>query len=1199
MYKDTWDVKTRKGRKRVEALLEIIKRIKYREDVREEVNKNPIFRGVRHNSINQQLNREAGSTPLTPLGKAWSKLPNRPNRVASLFPDAKRREEFAEDLKKLKISNLRQKYQELKGLTSDQINKIAGTLNIERTDIPRTPTKHPANRNWTLNLVPELQQKFIERFRSDYRIPGNTNRDLQEEWGPHGCTSEEILKIGAQALGETRNRPQIVSKDKTAEQIDRAIEQQMQEIIAGGILVTLGIDHLYEQIKTELAEDLENSKFNLTREYFDKKVDKIVWTEGKAGTLTVLQNFIEKGLGPEKFQEYHRHIPLAMVLVKATELTGSTNIKNPPPFSSASFAAGIGRLLGGDDIPEEELRNFRLPEINFNRPLEVSFIDPKNFKMGVINGANLGILHTPIIENNTVRQAMAYAKRRGYAALILTGLFDLDTTKAEGHIKGIRALYSGRNTNVDVLDPGYQEEARRIITAIEANELTNEIIYETAKEGALNLLRGWWKVTLVDKEPEFPGPVYVVLGPKEFDMISSAAHSEVLYITLSKQAELREESSAAISAVKRAEKQLKALEDDLTKNERLLAQTEIQEEQENLRETINHLRQQTEAQKQESVSLRQRFIELKKQEARTRMTNIRPEDWQRFMKMSLALISVLIERAIPNCKVISLGTTYIKVGPKPKDKIKIVIPGHLKVTDTLLSDYTNTYAPEALSLAMAETIIICHPHAIAHAMTAREVDSMGRRGYAPRIHAAPILLDGKFIRSKTEQIIRRSHPLGQVVNHPFFQGGILEIEATDGMINVSPVKVETLGNYERPESPTRINTKTVKPALANTYIWAMAATDQHWGGRAKEFLFDEESGKSLGMAEAAFHLMRKAGYNDKDKLPPFHMFVVNDDPTQGHHFPAEKEPHRHEMQYYEFEKEQNMLYEKLHASKSPRERAKIEVQIRSMSRRQVRVRGTDSYTRQMQAFIRCHIRENIDMFSGMLRRSHNAELILKPISEFEDFLEAPYDTCDLGLINEGTGNHGLGTTDDNLSEGVIHAEVMIPYLMTRPYWNDKVELLERYVKGPVFGNKFIALGTLKAPGGYEYAFDLRNTPAANGIDWGDPVRVGARVALRRGNYSRIFENKFIVKMYGDKHFLAWLLTALWAEFMAPAGTHTDAYGERGFPPNNSGVAFIGLPAEGPESGPILIRPLLVHNLRDYIEKNHRPFPWEEFLPNAL
>ena len=88
-----------------------------------------------------------------------------------------------------------------------------------------------------------------------------------------------------------------------------------------------------------------------------------------------------------------------------------------------------------------------------------------------------------------------------------------------------------------------------------------------------------------------------------------------------------------------------------------------------------------------------------------------------------------------------------------------------------------------------------------------------------------------------------------------------------------------------------------------------------------------------------------------------------------------------------------------------------------------------------------------------------------------------------------------------------------------------------------------------------------------------------------------------LKTYGDKHFFAAVATPYAFYHMCAAGTHTDRYGERGFPPNNTGVSFVGLPVDGPDSGPILLRILPFDVIKDFVEDNPRPFDWDSFLPN--
>lgn len=1135
-HSSPWNPNTEQGKKNLEALTGVLRSLKrnkkHREDLKDASLRNPLLRNISHMAIKDKLRR---ADPTSEIGKLWADISKQPNILGRLFPDSTTHAQLAQDLEssRLTLRQLAQKYPQLKGLTKSQ-----------RTDLKEL-----------LGIKPN----------------GVSSSD------PKGDPGEET------------------AEKKAISHVDAAIDKRVAALVADGVLLETDVAGLYQRIVSEFAADTTAANFTLPEEYFAKKLDRFVWTSGADGTLTVLKEFIEKGVDLEKFHEYYPHIPQAMILAKAQELRGLTNIKNPPPFAT-SFVAGIGRLFGDEDIPPQEITDFSLPDISSENPFPFPFVDARNFRMGIINGPQLGLLHTPFIEENTTRRAFAYAEQRQWETLILTGMFDLDMKKAEGPVRGVRALYSGRSTTIDVLDPGYQEDALRIINAIRADEFTSEIVYETAKEAVKNLLGGWWKVFhKPDLTPEFSEKVLIVLGPKEFESIMAAAHAEILYITIRKQGELRAERGAVRSITRQHVKRVKALEAELIECERALLQNQDRETQQALQAECEAIRQKITGFNGILEPLEQKSIDLERQEARIRMTNVRPEDWQRFSKLALGLISLLIQRAIPGSQVISLGTTYIKVGPEPKDKIKIVIPGHFRVTDGLVSEYAKSYAEEALSMQMAETVILCHPHAISYAMTAREVDAQGKRGYAPRIYAAPICVDGKFMRDKTGHILRAGHPIGKVISHPFFQGGILEITSTDGIVNVSPITTETLGYYE--QTPRR--ERALAARIADKYIWVMAATDQHYGSRAKEFLWSPELAKSLGMAEAAFHLMRKAGYGDGGKLPPFHMFVVNDDPTQGHHFDASKEPHRHEMPYYLFEEEMGKLYAQLQQAKGRQARAEIAQKIQLFALRQVRVRGSDSYTRQMEDFARRHIKANIDMFSGMLLRSTGADLILKPVSDFEGYLEVPYDTCDLGLINHGTGNHGDKTTDGNFSEGPVFAELTRAYLLARPAWAGQDDVLDRLVKGPLFGKKFISFGTLQAPGGYEWAFDLRNTPASYGTDWGLTVRGGARTAIQRGNYARIFDKKFIIRISGDKHFVAMILASFFAEIMAPAGTHTDAYGELGFPPNNTGILFVGLPAEGPDAGPILLRPLLRHQLEDYITLNPREFPVEEYLPNAL
>ena len=70
-------------------------------------------------------------------------------------------------------------------------------------------------------------------------------------------------------------------------------------------------------------------------------------------------------------------------------------------------------------------------------------------------------------------------------------------------------------------------------------------------------------------------------------------------------------------------------------------------------------------------------------------------------------------------------------------------------------------------------------------------------------------------------------------------------------------------------------------------------------------------------------------------------------------------------------------------------------------------------------------------------------------------------------------------------------------------------------------------------------------------------------------------------------------------YICAAGVRTSLYGSSGgFPPNNTGVMFVGLPVDGPEAGPLIVRKLTHDFLREWFRKP-TPFDWAKFLPNPF
>src|SRR3989338_5889217 len=117
--------------------------------------------------------------------------------------------------------------------------------------------------------------------------------------------------------------------------------------------------------------------------------------------------------------------------------------------------------------------------------------------------------------------------------------------------------------------------------------------------------------------------------------------------------------------------------------------------------------------------------------------------------------------------------------------------------------------------------------------------------------------------------------------------------------------------------------------------------------------------------------------------------------------------------------------------------------------------------------------------------------------------------------------------------------------------------------------------------------------------WNDVVSGWVKTDPSRGNYQRFADKKFALKWAGDKHFHSVSMVANALYIIGGPGTETDLFGEWGFPPNNTGISMVGLPKDGPDSGPIIIRYFPFSRLKFHIENPQVPFDWKAFLPNPL
>jgi hypothetical protein len=325
--------------------------------------------------------------------------------------------------------------------------------------------------------------------------------------------------------------------------------------------------------------------------------------------------------------------------------------------------------------------------------------------------------------------------------------------------------------------------------------------------------------------------------------------------------------------------------------------------------------------------------------------------------------------------------------------------------------------------------------------------------------------------------------------------------------------------------------------------------------------------------------------------------MINDDLVQGHHFDTHVRPHRHQLPYVVIEKllcEMEAKIGRVHTLKRAHELAR---EMRDLALYQFFVRGLDWTQHQVLAVYQELLEPNIDFFSDVLRRAQKAGLVFRGVSEFTGVIA---DSTDIGAINVGGENHFAKTMQGNLTEGFLYVEHLKALLRSLPEWRGKEEVLERLIRAPLYGgDKVVGWGTVRAPGGYEWGIDFRATPPGR-VDWRDPLKKSAKNWLSRGNVPRMLEGKVTLHAVGDKHFYCAKREPWGVRVMGPPGTETDSFAEiaGGLPPNSTGVLFVCLPADGPDSGPILFRPLLIDHLRRFFEEGEK-LDWGAFLPNPV
>ncbi len=771
-YSKTWDESSPTVRKRIQRLTKIIRGLKWRDELWPKLKSDPLFKRINYTAIKIKLEREQKQKPMTELGKAWSGVPVKPHLAMRLFPDPKRRKRFAAYARQeVTIAQLEEKFPEISGINTRERSKIFEHLKIKRSLFGmaalrgRKPRKEPQSKAkepiWSLSLPKEKREELLADWRQDPRLPNKTNFDLVEKWRALGCTSEDMLRRGVKALGEEKSRQQIMAEVKTPAQIEKMIEAKMMELIAGGALAeNQGENDLYKRVRVLFLQQCQEATYEFTRDRFDEILERVVWTEGKGGTLTTLDEYIDSGLTPEDFHRDHRRVRLSFDAVKEKwqERKGLTNRLSRVRFE-ARLLRGVGRFASPEEFLSGE--DFRFPRNSCHNPYPIFTEDSGS--VVILNGANIGTEFIPIIQKNPRVNTLIMAREEGDSAVIITNAIDIYLKKAGGAASRVlAAIWSGMNVNPDLFPESYRAEVLKTLK----DKRDDAVVYQNPRESLHNVMSGWHKLAVEpvgrksqEVRPVFPGKVYVIFGVREHQTAATMAYWHVNRLTREKQAQIKVRLSALYAVLRELEKE--ARKEGTT--------VEV------------------------SPDLAEDIAKYQDLDARTIVSNVIEEYWQLYYYRAIGYLARKFEEVIPNCKVIGMSNTHLKLG---QETMTIQIPSDTSINDSTLSNYTHSFGPKVLRQEMPRFVAICHPYGLGPRSTAREVDAEGKRDHAI-VWTAPACLEEDYLRNHLKHIPTSDTPIARKLWNEVSTPGVLRVRLTNGILVPEDVPLEVINSYER------------------------------------------------------------------------------------------------------------------------------------------------------------------------------------------------------------------------------------------------------------------------------------------------------------------------------------------------------------------------------------------------------------------
>lgn len=913
------------------------------------------------------------------------------------------------------------------------------------------------------------------------------------------------------------------------------------------------IEALRAAIIGSLPNEFATHKDEVTKTRIHEEFDEMFWK----GRAALLRDAVKAKYTPEnlhavlKKQLGERAVPPVWVIAaKFHDMKG----RSSAPREEAATLPGILR------VPFTEAPPYSLRETTYEKPFHaLPKSDSNRFRIALISAPQVGLAYDPDIVRNLTRSGISAARKMQCDALVISGgLFRLSWQKTTGPNRLLADLVTGTEIDIESIAANYRDRVTEIIKSG-----SFEPIFTTAVERFKDLLRGWYKIMMrPGKRPEFEGPIYVVLSPDELGLVRRMAYFELLYL---QNQELRQaEAEARLLAKLAAEAHVNLTVNRLTGSKAAIRAAE-----------------------KVYAEAKSAALAAYQLTNRMRMTNLDPTQNRRVYDQALSYLIHEIEKNMPNAKVIDQNSAFVIFG-KNAQIIKFVSCGDSNKPGDDNNPYYSElgeYGPAQRRGNLPALTVVSHPRSVYMRKTSRENYLKGSMLGTVGFVEAPVLVDRDPILDRTRGT-RVPLPIVRTIGDPMFNGGMLVIKI-DPNLGITPdfIGAEAIRKISEPR-------RGPPPAPAEM-LWLMVATDPHFGGSMRVFL-RQPSGLPIGLTEAVFQLMQKSGMNRNGAAPVAGLFIC-DDILHGNHFGTHVRPHYHKRPFAQILSESERALEGLRDIRDPKRREEEMQRLFREMVDQTRNRPPDYLTGQFEELFHGLLRPYPDVFKGIILAADQAGVVVRGASDFVTGVAS--DMRDVGIINFGSGNHATKTTEGMLHEGIIVAELVRAELRHDPRLAG-IDL-DRVVKAPLYQDRSIAYGTLKVGNGYEWGLHVSGTPPRRD-SWRDVLHGWVEVNRARGNPSAILDGKSIVHITGDKHFFAGAFAGGDVYVMGPSSTHTDGFAEiaGGLAENNAGLAFIGLPVEGPNAGEISIKHLTPTTVQKYLLSGE-PFPWDEFLPDRV